>query len=143
MLERFAPGQHNSDTSDLTERMQTSSKDWVSSLIRTCFSTQKMTRGAQDVASYSNAKHSFAFPRIMAMLGDSKTKYDQANDGKANSIGACSVWRISTNLYSRGLHYLSQARVRKADITTKLRMTYFRDDFLQVRRRCSCSAFCT
>jgi len=28
----------------------------------------------------------------MAMLGDGKTKYDQANDGKVNSIGACSVW---------------------------------------------------
>jgi len=49
------------------------------------------------------------------MLGDGKTKYDQANDGKANSIAACS------------------ARVRKADITTKLRMTYFKDDFLQVQ----------
>lgn len=25
------------------------------------------------------------------MLGDGKTSYDQANDGEANSIGACSV----------------------------------------------------
>jgi hypothetical protein len=65
---------------------------WVSSLIRTPLFVQECHCDAQEVASYSNAKHSYAFPRIMAMLGDGKTKYDQANDGKANSIGACSVW---------------------------------------------------
>jgi hypothetical protein len=27
----------------------------------------------------------------MAMLGDGETEYDLANDGKANSIAACSV----------------------------------------------------
>lgn len=47
---------------------------------------------AQKVGSYSNGKHSYAFPRVMAMLGDGKTKYDQANDGDVNSIAACSVW---------------------------------------------------
>jgi hypothetical protein len=41
--------------------------------------------------SYANSRHSYAFPRITAMLGDGKTEYDQANDGEANSIGACSV----------------------------------------------------
>lgn len=46
------------------------------------------------VLRYSNAQHSYAFPRIMAMLGDGETEYDLANDGKANSIAACSVRHI-------------------------------------------------
>lgn len=51
----------------------------------------------------------------MAMMGDGNTEYDLGNDGKANSIAACS------------------AKVRRTDITTKIRMTYFRDDFFQVQ----------
>jgi mannose-binding lectin 2 len=41
--------------------------------------------------SYANSRHSYAFPRIVGMLGDGTKEYDQANDGEANSIGACSV----------------------------------------------------
>ncbi|KIM30477.1 hypothetical protein M408DRAFT_328060 [Serendipita vermifera MAFF 305830] len=67
------------------------------------------------IDTYANSHHTYAFPRVMAMLGDGKTEYDLGNDGKANSIAACS------------------AKVRRTDITTKLRMTYFRDDFFQVQ----------
>jgi lectin, mannose-binding 2 len=41
--------------------------------------------------SYANSRHPYAFPRIVGMLGDGKKEYDQANDGEANAIGACSV----------------------------------------------------
>ncbi|KAG8801581.1 hypothetical protein FRC17_006608 [Serendipita sp. 399] len=68
-----------------------------------------------DWGCYANSHHTYAFPRIMAMMGDGNTEYDQGNDGKLNSIGACS------------------AKVRRTDITTKLRMIYFRDDFFQVQ----------
>ncbi|KAG8804850.1 hypothetical protein FRC18_007017, partial [Serendipita sp. 400] len=67
------------------------------------------------IDTYANSHHTYAFPRVMAMLGDGKTEYDLGNDGKANSIAACS------------------AKVRRTDITTKLRMIYFRDDFFQVQ----------
>lgn len=65
---------------------------WVSSLIRTFFFVQTCRVTLKKLASYSNGKHSYAFPRVMAMLGDGKTKYDQANDGEVNAIAACSVW---------------------------------------------------
>ena len=65
---------------------------WASSLIRTFFFVQMCRVTLRKLASYSNAKHNYAFPRVMAMLGDGKTKYDQANDGTVNSIAACSVW---------------------------------------------------
>lgn len=41
--------------------------------------------------SYANSRHPYGFPRIVAMLGDGQTEYDQAHDGDANSIGACTV----------------------------------------------------
>lgn len=42
-------------------------------------------------ASYSNARHPYGFPRIVGMLGDGKTAYDQDTDGDTNSIGSCQV----------------------------------------------------
>ena len=43
------------------------------------------------IDTYANARHGYSFPRITAMLGDGKTKYDHDNDGDANTLGACSV----------------------------------------------------
>ncbi|PVG02551.1 hypothetical protein CPB86DRAFT_751326 [Serendipita vermifera] len=65
--------------------------------------------------TYANSHHTYAFPRVMAMLGDGYTEYDLGNDGKANSIAACS------------------AKIRRTDITTKIRIIYFKNDFLQVQ----------
>lgn len=41
--------------------------------------------------TYKNNRPGTVFPYVMAMMGDGKTKYDQANDGKANEMGGCSV----------------------------------------------------
>lgn len=41
--------------------------------------------------TYKNNRPGVVFPYVMAMMGDGRTKYDQANDGKANEIGGCSV----------------------------------------------------
>ena len=40
---------------------------------------------------YANGRHSYSFPRVVAMLGDGKTSYDHDNDGDATSLAACSV----------------------------------------------------
>lgn len=41
--------------------------------------------------TYKNNRPGVVFPYVMAMMGDGKTTYDSANDGKANEIGGCSV----------------------------------------------------
>jgi len=65
--------------------------------------------------TYANSRHPYSFPRIVAMLGDGKTEYDQANDGEANSIGACS------------------ANYRRTNVATKLKITYVKDTYLNVQ----------
>ncbi|OAX84394.1 hypothetical protein ACJ72_01226 [Emergomyces africanus] len=65
--------------------------------------------------TYKNNRASVSFPYVMAMRGDGKTAYDQANDGKANELDGCSA---------RGL--------RGASIPTKARITYFQDKSLSV-----------
>ncbi|KAI9807782.1 MAG: hypothetical protein M1825_005087 [Sarcosagium campestre] len=65
--------------------------------------------------TYKNNRPGTVFPYVMAMNGDGKTSYDQANDGKANEIAGCSA---------RG--------IRNSDITTKARLTYFQDSFLRL-----------
>ncbi|KAI0629453.1 legume-like lectin family-domain-containing protein [Trametes polyzona] len=65
--------------------------------------------------TYANSRHPYAFPRITAMLGDGKTSYDQEHDGEANSIGACS------------------ANYRRTNVATKLKITYLRDQYLNVK----------
>src|SRR5271163_3555912 len=42
--------------------------------------------------TYKNNRPGVVFPYVMAMMGDGRTEYDQANDGKSNEIGGCSVW---------------------------------------------------
>ncbi|KAJ3534261.1 hypothetical protein NM688_g7163 [Phlebia brevispora] len=65
--------------------------------------------------TYANARHGFAFPRVVGMLGDGKTAYDQAHDGEKNKIGACS------------------ANFRRTNVATKLRITYIKDELLKVQ----------
>lgn len=44
-----------------------------------------------DIYRYANSRHSYSFPRVVGMLGDGNTDYDQLHDGDSGSIGACSV----------------------------------------------------
>ncbi|CCO31760.1 L-type lectin-like domain-containing protein C126,08c [Rhizoctonia solani AG-1 IB] len=67
------------------------------------------------IDTYANSRHTYAFPRIMAMLGDGKTIYDVGNDGASNELAACS------------------ANIRKTDIATKLKLTYFKNEYLNVQ----------
>lgn len=41
--------------------------------------------------TYKNNRPGIQFPYVQAMLGDGKTSYDQANDGKATELAGCSV----------------------------------------------------
>lgn len=41
--------------------------------------------------TYKNNRPGVVFPYVMGMMGDGKTQYDSANDGKANEMGGCSV----------------------------------------------------
>ena len=43
------------------------------------------------LSRYANARHEYAFPRIVGILGDGKTKYNYGSDGDEQAIGACSV----------------------------------------------------
>ncbi|KAJ7579306.1 lectin [Mycena floridula] len=65
--------------------------------------------------TYANDRHTYSFPRIIAMLGDGKTEYDLAHDGDTQSIGACS------------------ANFRRTNVATKLKITYVKDAFLDVK----------
>ncbi|KAG8962343.1 hypothetical protein FRC03_004320 [Tulasnella sp. 419] len=60
------------------------------------------------IDTYSNTRHSYSFPRIMAMVNDGTKSYDLGNDGAQQEAGACS------------------ASLRKVDMRTKIRMTYIR-----------------
>ncbi|KIW95860.1 uncharacterized protein Z519_02924 [Cladophialophora bantiana CBS 173.52] len=66
--------------------------------------------------TYKNNRPGVVFPYVMGMMGDGKTSYDAANDGKANEIGGCSA---------RGL--------RAASIPTKAKLTYFQDKSLTLQ----------
>jgi len=65
--------------------------------------------------TYANSRHSYSFPRVVAMNGDGKTSYDHDHDGDANSIGACS------------------ANFRRTNVATKLKLTYIQHNFLDVK----------
>ncbi|KAG6910435.1 hypothetical protein DXG01_010790 [Tephrocybe rancida] len=65
--------------------------------------------------TYANGRHSYSFPHITAMLGDGNTVYDKATDGDTNSIGSCS------------------ANFRRTNVATKLKVTYVKDNFLDVK----------
>jgi mannose-binding lectin 2 len=66
--------------------------------------------------TYKHNRPGTVFPYVMAMLGDGKTPYDKANDGKANEIvPGCTA---------RGL--------RNPGVSTKAKITYFQDKKLTV-----------
>ncbi|KAG6816593.1 hypothetical protein H0H87_004819 [Tephrocybe sp. NHM501043] len=65
--------------------------------------------------TYANGRHSYSFPHITAMLGDGKTAYDKDTDGDTNSIGSCS------------------ANFRRTNVATKLKITYVKNNFLDVK----------
>lgn len=66
--------------------------------------------------TYKNNRPGVVFPYVMAMMGDGKTSYDSANDGKANEIGGCSA---------RGL--------RGSAVPSRARLTYFQDKSLELQ----------
>ncbi|RDB25391.1 hypothetical protein Hypma_007451 [Hypsizygus marmoreus] len=65
--------------------------------------------------TYANGRHAYSFPRVIAMLGDGQTSYDVGTDGDEQSIGACS------------------ANFRRTNVATKLKVTYVKDKFLDVK----------
>lgn len=65
--------------------------------------------------TYANSRHSYSFPRIVAMMGDGETNYDHEQDGERTKIGACS------------------ANFRKTNVNTKLKITYVKDTYLDVK----------
>lgn len=67
------------------------------------------------IDTYKNNRPGIVFPLVMAMVGDGQTRYDNANDGKANELASCSARGI------RGSH-----------VPTKARLTYFQDRWLKL-----------
>jgi len=65
--------------------------------------------------TYANGRHTYSFPRVSAMIGDGKTGYDFGNDGDDQSLGGCS------------------ANFRRTNVATKLKVTYVRNNFLDVK----------
>jgi len=65
--------------------------------------------------TYANARHAYSFPRIVGMLGDGNTAYDFGNDGDEQALGGCS------------------ANFRRTNVATKLKVTYVKDSFLDVK----------
>ncbi|PWW71855.1 hypothetical protein C7212DRAFT_231423 [Tuber magnatum] len=65
--------------------------------------------------TYKNNRPGVIFPYVMAMIGDGQTVYQHGNDGKENELAGCSA---------RG--------IRGAPITTKARLTYFQENYLQL-----------
>jgi len=65
--------------------------------------------------TYANGKHTFAFPRIVGMLGDGEKHYDLDTDGEVNKLGACT------------------ANYRRTTVPTKLRISYVKDTHLDVK----------
>ncbi|KAK7472336.1 hypothetical protein VKT23_000455 [Stygiomarasmius scandens] len=65
--------------------------------------------------TYANTRHPYAFPRVTSMLGDGKTSYNYGNDGEGQELGACS------------------ANYRRTNVATKLKITYVKDTFLDVK----------
>jgi hypothetical protein len=73
------------------------------------------------------------------MLGDGETSYDYGTDGDSTSLAACSVSLHSRFLafvgsnYFTSSHPLLQLGFRKSSVATKLKITYMKDNFLEVR----------
>ena len=98
--------------------------------------------------AYPNSQHSYQFPRVTAMMGDGKKSYDHATDGAQHEIAACSVspshslghatqpnraLAVPFDLHS---HFCRprrfQANIRKTEVASKARLTYIKDQYLQL-----------
>ncbi|KAF8423666.1 legume-like lectin family-domain-containing protein [Tirmania nivea] len=67
------------------------------------------------IDTYKNNRPGTVFPYVMAMLGDGKTSYNHANDGKDQEAGGCSARGIRGNTNP-----------------TRLRLTYFQENYLNL-----------
>lgn len=75
--------------------------------------------------TYANARHGYAFPRIVSMLGDGTMSYDHADDGEKTKIGACS------------------ANFRRTNVATKVRITYIKQGYLKVQIQYKACKYCS
>lgn len=64
--------------------------------------------------TYANSRHSYAFPRIYAIVNDGKKAYEVGKDGQGQDSGSCSI------------------DFRRTDVTAKARITYFKGKFTEV-----------
>ncbi|KIJ51357.1 hypothetical protein M422DRAFT_43911 [Sphaerobolus stellatus SS14] len=67
------------------------------------------------IDTYSNARHNYSFPRIMAVVGNGQPKYNKDDDGESSALAACS------------------ASLRRTNVATKLRLTYIHDGYLDLK----------
>lgn len=67
----------------------------------------------------------------MAIKGDGQTKYDVANDGDSQALGSCSV-RLNASSIFQLLTYPTQANIRRTNVATKLKVTYLKDEYMDV-----------
>lgn len=69
------------------------------------------------------------------MIGDGELEYDIGNDGEKYSLGACSVStaHISFAKWPTQTRRAKQANFRRTNVATKLKMTYLRDQYLNVK----------
>ncbi|CAG8604664.1 6984_t:CDS:2 [Funneliformis mosseae] len=65
--------------------------------------------------TYPNVRQSHTFPYVMAMIGDGNTEYDLNNDGRRNEVAGC------------------EAEIRDQPIATKARITYYKNNYLEVK----------
>jgi len=80
---------------------------------------------------YANARHAYSFPRISGFLFDGSSTYDFGNDGDGQAAGACTVGCfLATIRYS---DWLRQANVRRTNMATKLKVTYIKGEYLDVK----------
>jgi len=50
--------------------------------------------------TYANARHSYQWPRVTAMMGDGKTSYDHDHDNAENEFAACSVSNLCSSTFN-------------------------------------------
>jgi mannose-binding lectin 2 len=114
-----------------TFALQINSKVSEYSSTRKSFVDSSVARGFEQQYRYANGRHAYSFPRVSSMLGDGKTSYDFGKDGEGQDIGACSVLCFPFAVASV-LNCL-QANYRRTNVATKLKITYVKDSFLDVR----------
>lgn len=67
------------------------------------------------------------------MLGDGQTSYDHDKDGDDTQIGACSVSILYMHVGGGQSDAVRKANFRKTNVATKLKLTYIKDDYLDVK----------